>query len=94
MLVNSNFTWCFFLMVSRNKHANFPVTISQGLVHFIVVTCTRGLRAYISGKSRVPMLQVLCNTSGEADNLNANTRVISEFFIYACLNNSIMVKCG
>ena len=54
----------------------------------------RGLRAYISGKSRVPMLQVLCNTSGEADSLNANTRVISEFFIYACLNNSIMVKCG
>ena len=26
--------------------------------------------------------------------LNANTRVISEFFIYTCLNNSIMVKCG
>ena len=45
-------------------------------------------------KSRVPVLQVLCNTSGEADSLNANTRVISEFFIYACLNNSIMVKCG
>ena len=50
--------------------------------------------AYISGKSRVPMLQVLCNTSGEADSLNANTKVTSEFFIYACLNNSIMVKCG
>ena len=53
-----------------------------------------GLRAYISGKSRVPMLQVLCNPSGEADSLNGNARVISEFFIYVCLNNSIMVKCG
>ena len=42
----------------------------------------------------MPMLQVLRNTSGEVDSLNANARVISEFFIYACLNNSIMVKCG
>jgi len=45
-------------------------------------------------KSRVPVLQVLCNTSGEADSLNANTRVIYEFLTYACLNNSIMFKCG
>ena len=30
--------------------------------------------AYISGKSRVPMLQVLCNTSSEADSLNTNTK--------------------
>ena len=36
------------------------------------------------------------SSSDEADSLNANTRVISEFFIYACLNNLIMVmvKCG
>ena len=44
-------------------------------VHVIVVTWARGiclicmpkargLRAYISGKSRVHMLQVICNTSG------------------------------
>ena len=42
------------------------------LIYVIVVTWAReiclismrGLRAYISGKSRVHMLQVICNTSG------------------------------
>ena len=45
------------------------------IIHVIVVTWARGiclicmleargLRAYISGKSRVHMLQVICNTSG------------------------------
>ena len=33
--------------------------------------------AYISGKSLVPMLQPLCNTSCKADSLNANTNIIT-----------------
>ena len=40
------------------------------------------------------MLQLLCNTSGKADNLNANTSVITGFYLYACLKDSIMVRCG
>ena len=49
---------------------------------------------FISGKSQVPMLQLLCNTFGKADNFNANTSVITEFYLYACLKDSIMVRCG
>jgi len=54
----------------------------------------RGLQAYKSGKSRVPMLQLLCNTSGKADSLNAYTIVITGFYLYACLKDSIMGRCG
>ena len=59
--------------------------------------CAQSLRAagiYISGKSQVPMLQLLCNTSSKADNLNVNTSVITRFFLYACLKGSIMARCG
>jgi len=62
-------------------------------IHFIVVTwfvCARVLRAYISGKLLVPMLQLLCNTS-KANSLNANTSMSTGFFIYACLKGPIMV---
>ena len=49
--------------------------LKVNIIHVIVVTWARGiclicmpeargLRAYISGKSRVHMLQVICNTSG------------------------------
>ena len=38
-----------------------------------------------------PMLQLLCNTSGKADSLNANISVITGFFSYACLKDSIIV---
>ena len=52
-----------------------PFIISCSYIYVIVVTWARGiclicmpeargLRAYISGKSRAPMLQVLCITSG------------------------------
>jgi len=50
----------------------------------------RGLRAYISGKSRVPMLKPFCNTS-KADSLDAHASVVTVSFIYACLEDSIMV---
>ena len=36
-----------------------------------------GLQAYISGKSWFPVLDVQCNSSGEADSLNTNTSVYS-----------------
>ena len=52
----------------------------------------QSLRAYISGKSRVPMLQLICNTSIKADSLNANTSGITGFVIYACLKDAIMVR--
>jgi len=54
--------------------------------YFIVVTW-----AYISGKSQVPMLQLLCNTSFKANSLNANTSMSTGFFICACLKGPIMV---
>jgi len=50
----------------------------------------QGLQAYISGKSQVPMLQLLCNTS-KAGSLDADTSVVTVSFIYACLEDSIMV---
>ena len=53
---------------------------------------SRGLRAYISGKSRVPMLQLICNTSIMAYSLNFNMSGITGFAIYACLKDSIMVR--
>ena len=40
-----------------------------------------GLQAYISGKSRVPMLQLICITSIKTDGLNANTSGITGFVI-------------
>ena len=40
--------------------------------------------------SQVPMLQLLCNTSVEANSLNANTSV-STGFLYACLKGPVMV---
>jgi len=40
---------------------------------------------------RVPMLQILCNTS-KADSLVANTRVTAVSFIYPWLEDSIMVR--
>ena len=75
------------------------------MVYFIVVTWAqaicliyiympkaRGLRTYILGKSRVPMLQLICNTSVQADNLDANTHVTTGFILYAYLKYSTMVK--
>ena len=47
----------------------------------------RGLLVYISGKSRVLVLQLLCNTSSKADSLNANTNVTTVFYLYACLKD-------
>jgi len=47
--------------------------------------------AYISGKSQVPMLKLLCNTSKD-DSLDVNTSVVTVPFIYACLEDSIMVR--
>ena len=39
----------------------------------------------MSGKSRVPVLQLFYNTSGKADSLNARMSVITVLFLYACL---------
>jgi len=57
------------------------------------------LDIYVSPKSvklQVPMLQLLCNTFGKADSLNANTNVttVTGFYLYACLKDLIMVRCG
>ena len=52
----------------------------------------QGLRAYISDKSRVLMLQLICNTSIQADSLDANTSVTTGFILYACLKDSIIVR--
>ena len=54
----------------------------------------RALGIYISGKSRVPMLQLLCNASSKADSLNANTSLTAGLYLYACLKDSIMAGCG
>ena len=48
-------------------------------------------RAYVSAKSQVLMLQLLCNTSAKADSLNANTNVTARLCLNACLNDSIMI---
>ena len=53
-----------------------------------------GLWAYISGKSQVPMLQLLCNTSSKADSLDANMSLTAELYLYACLKDLIMAECG
>jgi len=50
-----------------------------------------GLWAYISGKSLVPMLQLLCNTF-KADSLDANTSVVNASFTYASLEDLIMAR--
>ena len=52
--------------------------------------CAQGLWAYISGKSQVPMLQLLCNTY-KANSLNTNMSTSTWFFIHACLKGQIMV---
>ena len=59
----------------RCEHGIYTIYIYRIYIYVIVVTWARriclicmpearGLRAYISGKSRVHMLQVICNTSG------------------------------
>jgi len=58
---------------------------------YVCIPKARGLQAYISGKSWVPLLQILCNTS-KADSLVANMSVIAVSFIYPCLEDSIMVR--
>ena len=45
------------------KYYVIVVTWARGIC-LICMPEARGLRAYISGKSRVHMLQVICNTSG------------------------------
>ena len=35
--------------------------VADTYIYVIVVTWAQGLRAYISGKARVPMLQVICD---------------------------------
>ena len=42
--------------------------------------------------ARVPMLQLICNTSVQADNLDANMSVTTGFILYACLEDLIMVR--
>ena len=42
------------------------------------------------GTCHVIALQLLCNTSGKADSLNANTSLIAGFYSYACLKDLIM----
>ena len=39
-------------------------------------------RACVTGKSRVPMLQLLCNTSRKVNSCNANTRITARFYLY------------
>ena len=51
-------------------------------------------RAYKSGKSQVPMLQLICNTSGGADSLIAYVNVITQSFLCTCLKDLIIVRCG
>jgi len=69
----------------------FIVVTWARVIYLICMPKARGLRAYISGKLKVPMLQLLCNTSGKADSVNANTNVTTGFYLYACLKDSIMV---
>ena len=38
------------------------------------------------------MLQLLRNTSGKGDSLNANTSATAGFYLYTYLNGSIMVR--
>jgi len=66
-------------------------------VHFIVVTWPRVICLKCPSPrvqpedSRVPMLQLLSNTSVKANSLNANTSTTTGFFIYACRKGPIMV---
>ena len=45
----------------------------------------RGLWAYISGKPRVPMLQLLCYIYNKADSLNANANVPNHWILFICM---------
>ena len=51
-------------------------------------------RAYKSGKSRVPVLQLIFNTSSRTDSLIAYVNAITQSFLCTCLKDLIMVRCG
>ena len=54
--------------IRQSPHAtNFIVVTWALVICLICMPKAQGLRAYISGKSRVPMLQLICNTSIQAD---------------------------
>jgi len=70
----------------------FKVVTWTKVICLICLPKARGLRVYISGKSRVPTLQLSCNCSIRLIVLMPS--VIIGFFLYACLKDSIMVRCG
>ena len=94
--------WCLSSCICANFNSDNLLGNNSG--YKIFYSCNMGMsdlpemyaqrQAYISGKSRVPMLQLICNTSVKvkADNLNANTSGITRFVIYACLKDLIMVR--
>ena len=54
------------------------------MIFLICMPKARGLRAYISGKSQVPMLQLICNTFVQVDSLDVNTSVTNgSFYMHA-----------
>ena len=80
-------------MLTRYTHCVYFIVVTWVRVIFQKYSqkskgAARGLWAYISGKSRVPLLQLLCNTFVKADSLNANMSGITGFVIYAYLKDS------
>ena len=72
---------------------NMCLTWAQ-VICLICIPKDRELGVFISDKSQVPVLQLLCNTSGKADSFHANMNEITRFFLYVHLKDLIMVKCG
>ena len=52
----------------------------------------QGLRAYTSGKSFMPLLQLYVTLPLKADRLNVIISLTAGFHLYACLKDLIMVK--
>ena len=52
----------------------------------------QGLRAYTSGKSFMPLLQLYVTLQLKAEKLNVITSLTAGFHLYACLKDLVMVR--